>query len=804
MNLKRYWAILLSITIGFSVTSYKVSAQSGSLSAIRNFTAASPKLDFGTTNSGVGESSAGPAVTSALNTPQGQAALAMVTPEYLVTPGDAYTLTFITANGPVISSVLVDSDYVINIANLGKVAAKGMRFLDLRKDVEKRVLAAYPLSAPQLIIQSCGSFPVYLQGEVLSSSTVYAWGLQRLSSLWSGTTPRASTRDIMILSADGTKKTYDLFKVWRNGDLSQDPYLKPKDTVVIGKYQRLVSISGEVHRPDSYQLLPGEGLAELLSVYAEGLLPTARDDYSSLARKASSEDTAGAAIFFDASEQSLKNEAGLPFLADGDTVFVPSRESYLPVIYFEGAVVTGTTVASVAANGSDKTTPMVAIKQYSTDRQVYKPGDKISRALRAEAQSISPDADLKGAFIIRKGQKASIPVNLEKILYAYDPSIDIELAAEDRIVIPYGLTDIFVTGEVAKSAWVNAGALMRLSAIVSPLLTKYSSLRNVLVSDSNGEPQSYDLFKAERYGDLSQDPFIRAGTTITVQVNKRSVTIDGEVQRPGTYQLLDGEKLSDLIEVYARGFTEQANPERLSLVRYVTSIQSSENLGEKKLINYSKEKDFDLMNFDAVTVHSSKELLPCVYFEGALGVGVNGEDPAVSHRQVYTFFPGELLSQAVQKIRAQFSAVADLDNAYIKRGDAKIATNISKILYQNDLSDDRTLVENDTIIIPFRQFFVSVAGAVMTPGRYPYVPDRSWDYYVNLAGGFNTEKNSGDIVNITDVNGKHKDKGAPILPEDSIVAASNSFIYSFGRISTILSMIISAATLAITIYKLFP
>jgi len=57
---------------------------------------------------------------------------------------------------------------------------------------------------------------------------------------------------------------------------------------------------------------------------------------------------------------------------------------------------------------------------------------------------------------------------------------------------------------------------------------------------------------------------------------------------------------------------------------------------------------------------------------------------------------------------------------------------------------------------------VTVAGAVAVPGRYPYIPDRDWSYYINLAGGFNPERNSSEKVTITDLNGRKMDKNGLI------------------------------------------
>ena len=60
---------------------------------------------------------------------------------------------------------------------------------------------------------------------------------------------------------------------------------------------------------------------------------------------------------------------------------------------------------------------------------------------------------------------------------------------------------------------------------------------------------------------------------------------------------------------------------------------------------------------------------------------------------------------------------------------------LSPMLYDAAFYSDQTVQENDVLVVPFKQYFVSVAGAVLKPGRYPYVPDRTYDYYIGLAGG---------------------------------------------------------------------
>ena len=88
---------------------------------------------------------------------------------------------------------------------------------------------------------------------------------------------------------------------------------------------------------------------------------------------------------------------------------------------------------------------------------------------------------------------------------------------------------------------------------------------------------------------------------------------------------------------------------------------------------------------------------------------------------------------------------------------------------------------------------------MINPGRYPYIPDRTWEYYVGLAGGFINEKNSGEAVTIRDINGKKMRKTDPVTPETTITASVNSFTYYFGLYAPVITTVLSAVSTTVTI-----
>jgi protein involved in polysaccharide export with SLBB domain len=344
-----------------------------------------------------------------------------------------------------------------------------------------------------------------------------------------------------------------------------------------------------------------------------------------------------------------------------------------------------------------------------------------------------------------------------------------------------------VKGEVQAAGEVSAWALARLSSL-SGYVTPYGSLREVSVTSSNGVTRTYDLFKAGRLGDLDQNPYLHPNDVVAFGRFERRVTLTGAVERPGTYQLLRGEHLKDLIEVYGSGFTPFAGTERIELTRLVNG---QDKVGNRiHLTGAAVEENYPLENYDVVEVPSVTAERPVVFVEGAVWVGADAALTA-SNRVMVRFEPGEDYGSLVRRNLDWFSAVSDTANVYIVRNNERIPINLNPLLYSRENQSLYYLEPNDVLIIPFRQYFVTVSGAVVSPGRFQYIPDRSWEYYIALAGGFRKEQNSFQKVTITALDGRPMTKQDRIVPETTINAESNAFLYHFNQVAPVLTTTLS-------------
>jgi len=371
------------------------------------------------------------------------------------------------------------------------------------------------------------------------------------------------------------------------------------------------------------------------------------------------------------------------------------------------------------------------------------------------------------------------------------------LSGAQLLMIKPSVFKVIIKGEVLKAVEVQADALTRLSNVIQNSFTEYSSTRNIEIVSLNGKKRSYDLFMAYRNGDFSQDPFLRPGDTIIINRLNRKVKITGSVERPGTYELLENENLKELIEIYGGGLKEFADISKLTINRN----NKTENSPMGNFIRLEKEgiASFILQNRDIINIPDSIEFKPVITLE----FEKREKEEAFSYTEVIPFTEGADLVSIVRAHRYLFSRTADTKNAYLMRNGKKIYSNFNKIFYDIDYNEKILLESGDAIIIPEIVQKIIVAGAVVKPGAYPYVPGKTYEYYIALAGGFINNQNTFSSVKIQDASGKKMNKKDYILPDSVITASSNAFLYNVMPYLTFIGTIVTIVGGILTIiYKL--
>lgn len=386
-------------------------------------------------------------------------------------------------------------------------------------------------------------------------------------------------------------------------------------------------------------------------------------------------------------------------------------------------------------------------------------------------------------------------------------------------LVHQGAFSVFVRGEVKTAYEHKAGALTRLSDIIQDCLTPYSSTRDIKITSANGKTKTYDLFKATRDGQLKENPYVRPGDVIEIGRAERFISIEGSIERPGTYEILKDENIDAMITVYGHGLTQSADLSSLTVYRGADS--ASFPLGNVFFLDTEeKQNEFILENGDRIVINNKSSRKPVIYFEGALNISEekildsvtkddkkikdinninNINDTDKSTIIPVQFTPGDDLVSMIRSRRSWFSPKSDTYNAYLVRSGKKIPINLNKIFYDINYNEFIEVLPEDKLVVPFLEQYVTVSGAVISPGRYPYVPDRTWEYYVSLAGGFDTNRNDWGSVVITNVYGKKMNKKDVILPETTITARVNSFSYFFNKYSPIITVSASVITAVLAI-----
>lgn len=246
---------------------------------------------------------------------------------YLVGPGDNLKFNIFGEAGMTdITARVDDAGYVqLPMVELVKVSGKTTR------DIQAQLKEAYKanLINPWVTVElvEAQSAPMYFLGEFNQSGVKYMNGatdiLQALA-LAGGLSPEAYLPGARLLR-DNHVCTVDLNALLRNGDFSQNVWIKPRDVIFAPRKEDMsVYVLGAVGSPQSVEYgASGRTLLQVLSM-AGGPIPGVAQ-LGGIRIVRSNSPTTGELIVFDARKALSGRGLDLP-LEPGDVVYVPSSE----------------------------------------------------------------------------------------------------------------------------------------------------------------------------------------------------------------------------------------------------------------------------------------------------------------------------------------------------------------------------------------------------------------------------------------------------------------------------------------------
>lgn len=505
-------------------------------------------------------------------------------PNYILSAGDQLYID-IWGTAQEHYDVKISPDGYINLPNVGLIPLSGLTITQAEQRIKSRLSEVVSgLNEGNVNIKiSLGdmrSIKVNIIGEAAVPGT---YTLPSLSTLFNalyvagGVSSIGSLRDIKLYRAGKEIAKLDVYDYLIHGKQEVNVRLEDNDMIVVAPYDNIVTITGKVKRPKSYEMKKGETMQDLVT-YAGGYRGDSYYDELTLRRKA------GGNML---SIYTIPNDELTAFnVSDGDLL--------------EVGEVLNLYANKVAIAGS-----------------VWRPGDyelsdsvKTVLQLIGKAKGVLSDAFLGRASIIRStadGRSEIITMNLGDMLA--DNSKDIELMSNDRVIVP-SLNDIREGRVVSIKGAVNnpmtigyldnitiedmivaAGGLNESAALSRiEVSRRIKNPYSTSVSDKNAELFSFTIpadlsltpesakFKLEPFDEI----FIRRSPGYKTQ---ESVFISGEILFGGEYTMSRAsERLTDLVN-RAGGLTPEAYVKGTQLQRQFTVNDLSRIKSLNKIIN---------------------------------------------------------------------------------------------------------------------------------------------------------------------------------------------------------------------------
>lgn len=215
-----------------------------------------------------------------------QASEGVIDPEeYKVGPGDNI---FISVSGIEERdfNLLINHEGFLYIPRIGAVDLRNKSLAQAKEIIRASLEKNFRNVDIYIALGEVRKIKVSLVGNVNNQSSFVLNSNSRLQDILrtsSGIQSTSDLRNIKIISKDGTTGKFDLLSFFRKGIMEENPYLKDGDIVVIEKVDKIVSISGQVKYPATYEFKEEETLNDLIDL-AGGLAYKARRDTIELIR----------------------------------------------------------------------------------------------------------------------------------------------------------------------------------------------------------------------------------------------------------------------------------------------------------------------------------------------------------------------------------------------------------------------------------------------------------------------------------------------------------------------------------------
>lgn len=257
-------------------------------------------------------------------------------------------------------------------------------------------------------------------------------------------------------------------------------------------------------------------------------------------------------------------------------------------------------------------------------------------------------------------------------------------------------------------------------------VSELGSLRDIKLVRKGKTVATVDIYDFILNGKSPDKITLEEGDIIVVPAYDRLVDVAGNVKRPMTYEMKDGETVSDLI-AYAGGFTGDAYKENLRVVRQNGKEYQVYTVDAPDYASFTLE-DGDELTVGAMLDRFTNrlEIKGAVYRPGIyqLGNGVNTVKQLIAKAEG---LKGDAFTNRALITREREDLTLEI-----------VPVDIKAVL--DGTAPDIELKKNDVLYIPSIHDLndignVTVAGEVAKPGTYVYADNMTLEDAIMLAGG---------------------------------------------------------------------
>jgi protein involved in polysaccharide export with SLBB domain len=699
-------------------------------------------------------------------------------PEYVLGPGDGLTINIWGGIAQRLQRT-VDRGGRLALPEVGTIMVAGRTLGDVQREVESALRSQLRGAKVDVALSRLRSVRVYVVGDVQYPGPYDISSLSTpLNAVLAagGPTQRGSFRTIQQFRGKQLVQQEDIYDLILHGVRSDVRPLESGDTILVPPIGPQVAIVGMVRRPAIYELNGATNLAEALEL-SGGVLNSGTLRHIDVERVQAHRGVTMLSLDLPETndKQAILKSMEDFKVQDGDKIRISPILPYSEqTVYLDGHVFHP---GKYPYHEGMKLTDLI----HSYADLMPEPAENHAEIVRLNPPDFRPTvlAFNLGDALAGKGEVPALkPFDTVRIFGRYD--------FEDP-------PEIIVSGEVRSPGELltNGQTRLRDAIYLAGGLTPDAKLDDVQIyrreAGRGMRVFSVNLANALR-GDAVADIMLHPRDRVIVQRNLAkydppTVTITGEVARPGKYPLAENMTATDLVKL-AGGFKRSAYTRSADLSRYLVE-NGSKVLGEHQEVPIGKamagveDTDVRLMDGDVLSVRQLSG-----WSEVSASVAVRGE---VVHPSVYGIHDGERLSSVLRRAggfrpgaypygavleRIQVQQFAEKnrqemirrieggENLKFKTEEAglvqaallqqqqvltalrsqtasgRLVIHISSDIRRwANTANDIELRPGDTILIPKHPTFVLVTGQVYNGSAITFSPGKPANWYLQQAGG---------------------------------------------------------------------